>query len=122
MCRDHGRKGPCPLCHQQHYPSSARNRYHRQLPHIGLQMFLLARRQQSRPSEQQRAMSFSCVKSPWIFFESFRAAHFEPLLYLTTKKEVRVIAPTFRAYDYVYTAFHPKVSLFCLIRTTIRGF
>src|SRR5699024_5987061 len=30
-------------------------------------MFLLARRQQSRPSEQQRAMSFSCVKSPWIF-------------------------------------------------------
>src|SRR5690625_6806193 len=85
-------------------------------------MFLLARRQQSRPSEQQRAMSFSCVKSPWIFFESFRAAHFEPLLYLTPKKEVRVIAQKFRAYDYVYTAFHPKKSLFFIIFSSIRGF
>src|SRR5690625_2866355 len=85
-------------------------------------MFLLARRQQSRPSEQQRAMSFSCVKSPWIFFESFRAAQSEPLLYLTPKKEVRVIAPKFRAHDYVYTAFHPKKSCFCLIIATNRGF
>ena len=56
------------------------------------------------------------------FFESFRAAHFEPLLYLTPKKEVRVIAPKFRAHDYVYTAFTFKKPVFCIFCTTKRGF
>jgi len=67
-------------------------------------------------------MSFSCVKSPWIFFESFRAAQKVLLPYLTPKKEVRVIAPKFRAHDYVYTAFRPKKPCFCSIPTTKRGF
>src|SRR5690625_9380 len=56
------------------------------------------------------------------FFESFRAAQSVPLLYLTPKKEVKVIAPKFRADDYVYTAFSPKKSCFCLIHATKRGF
>src|SRR5699024_9903627 len=37
-------------------------------------------------------------------------------------KEVRVIAPKFRARDYIYTVFHPKTPLFCVICTTKRGF
>src|SRR5690625_4886953 len=54
--------------------------------------------------------------------ESFRQPRSVPLLHLHPKKEVNVIAPKFRADDYVYTAFSPKKSCFCLIHATKRGF